>query len=400
MATSMVSRRVVQQRSLKVGVVAGGDPYDVRLFSGTTRNMTLALERIFGNVTVVRRPRPAWYGLLRSAISKLSRGTVDLNFSRLLARRHAAAIVEQLDQDKPDLVFSVAQSPITAELAEHYPVVHVSDATFQLMEDFYKTFSRLGESWRREGEAMERDAINKSLFVTVSSPWAARSVIDDYGTDPAKVAALSWGCNIPFVPADDVGPIPAEDAICRLLFVGLDWTRKGGDIVVATADILRERGFPFHLDLVGVGADEPVAAEDIEIHGVLRKDEPDELERLLSLFRGASLLFLPTRQDCTPMVFAEANAYGVPALARDVGGVTGVIDHGVNGLVLEAEATPEAFADSIMALWADRDRYNAMRLASRAAYEGRLNWDCWAARIHRIATALVSDQVPGGAREN
>jgi glycosyltransferase involved in cell wall biosynthesis len=96
------------------------------------------------------------------------------------------------------------------------------------------------------------------------------------------------------------------------------------------------------------------------------------------LFRGASILFLPTRQDCTPMVFAEANALGVPALASDVGGVSGVITHGENGLLLHGNATATEFAEAIMMLWRDRPRYLSMRKTARAAYDDRLNWSAWA----------------------
>ena len=39
--------------------------------------------------------------------------------------------------------------------------------------------------------------------------------------------------------------------ICRLLFLGVDWHRKGGDIALAVAELLNQKGIRTELDIVG-----------------------------------------------------------------------------------------------------------------------------------------------------
>lgn len=340
--------------------------------------MTLALEDALDDVIVIRNPRPIWFAFARKLVLRLTSGKVDLHLSRRLAKRHAAALRSEIAAANPRAVISIANSAITAELGQWFPVIHVSDTTFDLMRTFYATFSRLGAASLASGEAIERAAISNSCFTTVSSPWAARSVCDHYGKPSADVRTISWGCNIPDIPVADVAPDPQTDQPCRLLFIGLDWERKGGDIVVETAAILHDAGFSCYFDLVGALPEAAVEASNITLHGLLKKSDPAQFDKLLGLLRGASILFLPTRQDCTPMVFAEANALGVPALASDVGGVSGVITHGENGLLLPTGATATDFAKAIIALWDDRPRYLAMRKTARAAYDDRLNWRAWA----------------------
>jgi glycosyltransferase involved in cell wall biosynthesis len=385
----MEARSIDMTSSGSIVVVGSADPYDVRLFSGTTRSMTLALEAALDDVVVIRKPRPSWFAFARKAVLRLTRGKVDLHLSRRLAKRHAATLRSEIAAANPRAVVSIANSALTAELGQWFPVIHVSDTTFDLMRTFYATFSRLGAASLASGEAIEQAAISSSRFTTVSSPWAARSVCDHYAKPVESVRTISWGCNIPHVPASDVAPDPEADQPCRLLFIGLDWERKGGDIVLETAAILRAAGFACHFDLVGALPDAAISAPNVTLHGLLKKSDPAQFEKLLGLLRGASILFLPTRQDCTPMVFAEANALGVPALASDVGGVSGVITHGENGVLLPSEASAADFAQAIAALWEDRPRYLAMRKTARAAYDERLNWSAWAKGMAAMIAELT-----------
>ena len=90
------------------------------------------------------------------------------------------------------------------------------------------------------------------------------------------------------------------------------------------------------------------------------------------------------------MVFAEANAYGTPALTRDVGGVADVVCHGANGIVLPEQADAEQFAAAIESLWNSPDLYAQLRSSARREYENRLNWDVWAQTIAKLVENLAS----------
>jgi glycosyltransferase involved in cell wall biosynthesis len=201
---------------------------------------------------------------------------------------------------------------------------------------------------------------------------------------------ISWGCNFDTVPATEVRAGTPTGSEFRLLFIGGEWIRKGGDVVCAAADMLAGKGIPVRVDLVGVTPPQDVPSRPwLHHHGYLSKADKDQLVLFRSLMRDADLLFLPTRRDCTPMVFAEANAYGTPALTRDVGGVADVVRDGANGIVLPADAEAPQFAAAIEQLWNSPDRYLRLRKSARHEYESRLNWDVWASKIAQLIDELA-----------
>ena len=81
------------------------------------------------------------------------------------------------------------------------------------------------------------------------------------------------------------------------------------------------------------------------------------------------------------MVIGEANAFGVPAVVTDVGGIPTMMDHGRNGFMLPLSATAEEFAAVIAKAYRDRAQYAQLVRSSRAVYDTRLNWDHWADRV-------------------
>jgi len=131
---------------------------------------------------------------------------------------------------------------------------------------------------------------------------------------------------------------------------------------------------------------------DVTYHGRLDKNDPDQLEQMIELYRRATFFVLPTQQDCTPMVFAEANAFGTPAVTCDIGGISDVVRDGENGRVLRTEAAAEDYADAIEDLWQDRRRYEALRRSSRDAYEQRLNWRAWARGMVALVRSLEAQR--------
>ena len=101
---------------------------------------------------------------------------------------------------------------------------------------------------------------------------------------------------------------PAGDGPLRVLFAGTDFRRRGGDLVldvVGRPEFARAR-----FDIVG-GVEANVAH-----HG--RLGQPD----LTDLFDESDLFVLPTWADCSPNVFVEAGASGVPSIGADVGAVS------------------------------------------------------------------------------
>jgi D-inositol-3-phosphate glycosyltransferase len=77
----------------------------------------------------------------------------------------------------------------------------------------------------------------------------------------------------------------------------------------------------------------------------------------------------------------------VPVVAAAVGGLLTLVEHGRTGLLVESR-DPQAFADAVQSVLADRTRAQAMGAA--AAIRARdYTWSTAAARLRRTYTDLA-----------
>jgi glycosyltransferase involved in cell wall biosynthesis len=288
-------------------------------------------------------------------------------------RGYAAQVEAALRVVPHELVLSTGTRPIAYLRAER-PVVIWTDATFAGVVDFYPEFSRLCRETLRDGHRAERAALANCRLAIFSSEWAARSAIEDYDADPARVAVVPFGANMDWNPPPEELPaiIAARDsANMRLLFVGVDWHRKGGDVALAVAEALIRRGMAVELHVVG--ATPPAAPDWVHRHGLVSKGEAAGRRLLDQLYRDCHYLLLPSRADCSPIVLNEAGAYGLPAVTSDVGGILTIMRDDVNGRAFPPEAAPDDYAGYLMSRF-ELGQYQVLAASTYDHYGARLNW--------------------------
>ncbi len=374
---------------MKLAVLSAGDPLNIGTWSGTPYFLTQTLLTQFPDLVAVRAPRPVWFRYVRRGLAKGTAGHVDLNWNYWLARRDARHIAARLKAGGVGAAVCVGISSLSAFLAEQLPTIHVSDATVPLMMGYYAEFSRLSETLARRARQLDSMSVLRSRACLFSTEWSAASAIRDYRADPSRVHAISWGANIHArdVPAD-VRTVTRD--VCHLVFIGVDWERKGGAIAAEAAMRLAARGYAVKLHIIGARPVLPDTGESIIIHGFINKGTEEGRREFDRIMRQAAFLFVPTRQDCSPMVFPEANSYGIPVITTRTGGVPDVVHEGVNGHLLATEATADAYADLIWAIWSDRSRYERLRNSSRVRFEQALNWNSWLSAAAPIISGVAS----------
>lgn len=216
---------------------------------------------------------------------------------------------------------------------------------------------------------------NTSLFLP-RSRWAAdglraRGVRDELiQIVPSGVNLHDW--QPPLKPKSDL------DSPLRLLFVGGDFVRKGGDMLL---EVFRKnlRG-KCELDIVTY---DPVEAEPgIRIH----RAGPNSAT-LRQLFADADLFVLPTRAECFGIAAVEAMASGLPVIMGNVGGAADIVSHGENGWLIEpAETDLARVLDHALAV---RDRLPAMGAISRAIATQRFDGE----QNDRLIVDLLIEEV-------
>lgn len=115
--------------------------------------------------------------------------------------------------------------------------------------------------------------------------------------------------------------------------------------------------------------------EFVENIGLLDRNKADENRKMEGLFSNSHFLILPTKADCTPGVFREAAAFGLPVITTDVGGNTSVVENGKSGIILSKNADPEEYVNLIVGIFKDSESYFNLCSGSREMFEQVLNWD-------------------------
>lgn len=371
---------------MKIGFVSRFAPTDRKSSSGTLFKMFEALS-IEHTVTHVPYHRDAVVRACSAAMSRVAhaRGKkVAADFTKFVSRR-LARTVDQGQLEDVDVVVVPFGAPCLAELKTDKPVIYLSDTTFEALYGYYPSFSDFMGFNYRQGTSIERRALQKADKVLLGSEWARASAIQDYGQDPAKIHVLEYGANL---PQDDPEALREHARAARrkrtpdgpplsLLFLGFDWERKGGDIAVECCRGLSAAGIPARLDVVGTKLPPRHRGSDlVHDHGFLNKNVPSDVERLSTIMEHADLLLLPTRAECSAIVFCEAAAYGLPVFTMDTGGVPNYVVNGVNGYRLPLASTGADFAAKILHTL-DTGELESLRDGAFAMYADRLNWNRW-----------------------
>ena len=379
------------EKSIKVGFLSQQNYLDKNTFSGTLYYMHQALQSQGLDLVDLKTPRaPSLLTkVVNRAVSKV-RSSAQEDASNLL--KFKRQVQKVLDARPCDVIFAPVASQEVSLIETDIPIIFSSDATPKLIHnDYYKIYASEAD-FVSAADAEKRVVAKASRFV-YPSHWSAESAISDYGADPQHVSVVPFGANLDFAPEIDQIRNRLTSSRCRLLFIGKDWQRKGGNLAFESLLKLLALGIDAELTMIGcIPPDEAVAQVDksrLTVIPFLNKNVKKERDRLYSIFLDAHFFLFPTRADCSPIVLCEAAAFGLPAMSSHVGGIPTIIEEGVNGYTFPLEADGEKYAKQMAELFSDQDKYRRLVLSSRDAYEKRLNWDAWAARVAGVIHELL-----------
>jgi hypothetical protein len=259
-------------------------------------------------------------------------------------------------------------------------VIYLSDATYRQMLNYY--FHNVSKHDVNICDNWEQNAINRADIIIYSNDWAKRGAVEYYHCPLSKINVIPFSPNMEIAYHDIKG---SAENIVNLLFVGVDWKRKGMDIVLATMEILNKRETKKIYFLTVVGFDEPdnLKMQNVEFMGRLNKDNPSEMNELIACYEKADLFFLPTYAECSGIVFSEAAMYGLPVVTHDTGGLSTYVKDGYNGKTLPLGSTAEEFANTIIDI-SDNKTLQEYSANAREYYEERLNKERWLKDFEKI----------------
>lgn len=220
-----------------------------------------------------------------------------------------------------------------------------------------------------------RRIVPKTRFFLPRSSWCGNSFVSDYGADPSQIRIT-------------LSPQPAAkgrahrdtDGPFRLLFVGNDFARKGGMMLLeAFRTQLGEK-----CKLTIVSNDQALAGltlpEGVKWVAGLRSSE-----EVAAQYLQHDLLLYPSNFDQFSHVIAEAAMAGVPSITSDIGGVKDLVIHDDTGLVLPVGASSAEWANAILTLATDKGRYQRFADATFQFADSRLRID----HFHRLIADVI-----------
>jgi glycosyltransferase involved in cell wall biosynthesis len=226
--------------------------------------------------------------------------------------------------------------------------------------------------------ALRADAIRSLMaeadHVVAVCRWA-RDVLRRNGVPGPKITVSRHG--LPYPPAPLSGPPgppgspgpPGRAGPLRLAYLGRLDPTKGPAVLIQALRSLPDA--PVELDLYGIAQGPAGEAYARRLRDLAAGDAritflpPVPAEDVVSRLACYHLLAVPSQWlETGPLVVLEAFAAGVPVIGSDLGGIAELVEHEVDGLLVEP-ASSAAWGQALRRLLADRELLARLRRGVR-----------------------------------
>lgn len=218
-----------------------------------------------------------------------------------------------------------------------------------------------------------------SNAITANSNHTFRLIQKNIGAQNKFIRIIPMGIDI----QEYAGDKPFKNGELKtVLFVGRLIAWKGISNLIKAIKIVQLKNSPVELIIIGEGpkkfeleslANELSISSNIHFYGNITR------EKLYQSYKSADILVLPStivdgQTEGLGVVLLEAMASGVPVIGSNTGGITDIIEDGVNGLLVPADE-PQALADAIIRILENSDLAERFRKAGLETVRERFTWD-------------------------
>ncbi len=206
------------------------------------------------------------------------------------------------------------------------------------------------------------------------SQWLANSFVKDFGADENKVIPVGAGINLPVI-LDTTGRSYGSK---RILMVGKDFTRKGGEILLAAFAKVKKSIPDAELRLIGPSLNN--LPEGVSCTGFLKKNNPEDLQKLLKEYFDARVFVIPSLYEPFGISFVEAMAHRLPCIGTNICAMPEIIEDGRTGFLVEP-GDQYMLANRLIELLDSEDQCKEMGCAGYDHYEKNYTWDVVVSKI-------------------
>jgi glycosyltransferase involved in cell wall biosynthesis len=208
----------------------------------------------------------------------------------------------------------------------------------------------------------------------------SRSLTEQYGISEEKIKCIYAGAN---TPPEEIDPDRKDYSARTILFVGLDWERKGGpDLLEAFRQIQ-----PKYPDALLVIAGSQVKT-DLENVVSLGRISVEELNRY---YREATIFCLPSRNEPFGVAFVEAMEHALPVVATNIGALPDMVVSGKNGYLI-APGDGHALAQALDRLLSDGRLRARFGRESWKISKDRYNWEAVGKKLRNFVAECIREE--------
>jgi len=202
------------------------------------------------------------------------------------------------------------------------------------------------------------------------SNWLAEDIVVTLGINPQKVHSVGGGCNIDANLIDT-----SKKQGNKFLFVGIDFFRKGGDLVVSAFELIRKNNLNAELYIAGP-KEWPMKGnvpDGVVFLGQLGKEELSKYYNICDVF------VMPSHFEAYGLVFGEALIHGLPCVTRNAYAMKEFIIDEENGYLIDNDDVE--YLSEIMNKALNNKVMREKVIADRDYYVNKYSWKTVAQRI-------------------
>ena len=280
-------------------------------WSGTSHQLKEALKKYF-DVTFINSSDPKALQLLKLVTKRIEKKTRSVFLKPLYEKIHKDLINRKLKQYKGIPVLEISENVIVEN--PFYLYRDMAYACYPYVLDKFKDdsndyghgmlshVSNKALEKRIENEVILSANAEKSFFM---GNWVANKLKEIYPNMKDKFISVGGGLSKEFIDIDN-----KKDYAKKILFVGVDFKRKGGDLLIEAFKVLKEK-YDEDAELIIAGCDVKTNYNGIRCVGKKTREE------LSKLFNEANVFCMPSRFEAYGLVFIEALSYGLPIVSID-----------------------------------------------------------------------------------
>lgn len=293
-------------------------------------------------------------------------------------KRNGKFAFQKINKEKTTNIFQFAENIFDTDNLSTYIYQDLSVSYVEYMMDNIPDIFAVSSFQNQSPAAIRKRATYQNNYyqqckgIFTMGRWLAEDMVNRCNIDQTKVHPVGGGINL------DKGLIDiSKKKGNKILFVGRDFKRKGGHIVVEAFKELKKRRKDVELYVAGPS----VNPYHENIDGYHFMGDCD-YKKTAELFNLCDIYCMPSYFEAYGLVFVEALTFGLPVIARNAYEMPYLIQNGQTGVLLQKDDVKD-LSEMMDSLLSDADiKKNVVE--RQRDYLIDFSWDKVAERINSI----------------